>query len=422
MKNKLIAYLSGRNYWAQAKRILFWLDLYKRFQSRFKKPTYHIEKDYQGEPILLIALFQKGKLRPDLVRLLEIAKAKGLYVLAINNLRVKTPTNMERFADFYIERFNYGRDFGAYQFGFQHIFKKKWHLKCPRLIMANDSLYYATKGLDEFLEDMINSDKEVLGATENFEIEYHLGSFWISIGQAVLRKKRFIRYWNRYKQTDIRPKVIHRGEMKLSKVLKRSISSPDMMSALYSSSRFHREIQISDELLDFSIRSVVTSEGTDWMKFTVKKVIDAGHQTFLGRKYDIQGALAQIDASLDEINQSVFIGGFSQIKEILTMHLSNYGKLEEGMIRELVVALRAEIFMSGSQVHQNGPVLVRMGLPFVKMDGMYRGVYNLYDVGKITCQLLAEERYELQELLINRPWGEKTLTKWKLAAFRKGLL
>jgi hypothetical protein len=97
--------------------------------------------------------------------------------------------------------------------------------------MLNDSLFYSKANLAAFLEQMITTDIEVLGATENHEIEHHLGSFCISFDQSILQQPHFRRYWARYSNTDVRPKVIKRGEMELSKTLRRCVSSQDQFTA-----------------------------------------------------------------------------------------------------------------------------------------------------------------------------------------------
>src|SRR5690606_1852540 len=45
------------------------------------------DRAHNGEPVLLLALYEKGVLRPDILALLDAAKAAGFYVLAVNTLR-----------------------------------------------------------------------------------------------------------------------------------------------------------------------------------------------------------------------------------------------------------------------------------------------------------------------------------------------
>ncbi len=419
---KWMAILKSNDHLRKAKLILKLWNVVNRIKYQFSKPKTHFQAEYKGEKILLIALFQKGKVRPDLIRLFEDAKAMGMYVFAINNLKIRKPESLKGLVDFYVERFNYGRDFGSYKHGFLYLIKKKWNRICPRVLLLNDSVYYTTKGLHQFLDDMVSTDKEVLGSTENYEIEYHLGSFSVSIGNSVLNKKRFIKFWKRYLLSDIRPIVIHRGEMGLSKVLKRSVSSPDAIEALYSTNRFMRDIQNSDELLDVSIRNARTCALVDWKRLSAKSVLDASLKSYITPKYDTRGAQAQVASTLEELNHNMFVGGYQGVTDLIRHNIFNDAAFEEKSIRDLVVSIQVEVFMTGSQVHQNAAILVHMGLPIVKLDGLYRGVFNISDMNKVSCQLPDQERVELQRLLLERPFGGVTLKKWKLEAFNRGWL
>lgn len=90
-------------------------------KSRSKLTVVHHEAPYDGRPIMLLALYEKGLLRPDVVRLLDQARAAGMYVVAVNTLKLHDPGMVAGMVDCYIERPNYGRDFGSYKTGFLHI-------------------------------------------------------------------------------------------------------------------------------------------------------------------------------------------------------------------------------------------------------------------------------------------------------------
>ena len=54
----------------------------RRWQAIIQKPRVHFETSYTGQRIMLLALSEKDNLHPDVVRLIESARAEGLYVLA----------------------------------------------------------------------------------------------------------------------------------------------------------------------------------------------------------------------------------------------------------------------------------------------------------------------------------------------------
>ena len=88
-------------------------------------------------------------------------------------------------------------------------------------------MFFSKKHIHKFIADMLSSPCEVLGATENYEIEHHLGSFCIAISGGVLNAAKLKDYWKGYRNTDVRPVVIKTGEMEFSKVLKRVVRSSE---------------------------------------------------------------------------------------------------------------------------------------------------------------------------------------------------
>ena len=70
-------------------------------------------------------------------------------------------------------------------------------------------------------------------------------------------------------------------------------------------------------------------------------------------------------------------------------------------------------FMAGSQIHQNQVILLKLGLPIVKLDGLYRGMFNIEDLSKIKSELTEEDAKALIPLLLTRPYGGENLLGWK---------
>ena len=208
---------------------------------------------------------------------LERAKAAGFYVLVVNTGKLTAPEKLKDFVDVYIERYNFGRDFGSYKSGFLHLFKSNTTKECPRLLMINDSVYVVQNRIDKFLTDMKDTDLEVLGSTENYEIEYHLGSFCISMSGNILRHQKFEKYWRAYRNSDLRPTVIRRGEMGLSKMLKTAVSSEDQIKSLYDSWRFYDKCNNDHSFLDTAVHAARVSDLTGWPRISLKKIT----QTFI---------------------------------------------------------------------------------------------------------------------------------------------
>lgn len=420
---RLISYFHTVSLYPAARLIVTAQSELQRIKTMGQKPVVHFEQAYDGRRIMLLALYEKGVLRPDVMRLLQAARAEGLYILAVNTLKLRDPMALEGLVDCYIERPNFGRDFGSYKTGFLHVFRKGWHKTCPRLLMINDSVYFSQERLPKFLNDMMTSDIEVLGSTENYEIEYHLGSFCIAMGQSVLQRPLFQAYWKGYRLTDVRPRVIKRGEMKLSKTLKRCVSTLSGFRALYSSAWYLEVLNTDTEMVNFSIQNGRISNLTHWEQFSPKKIVGFLKSRFITPVNDMQAAVElNVDVDLEKVNETIFIHDVKSLEELVKANLQNVDDLDSKIVSDIALSELTRVFMQGSQIHQNASIMVRLGLPIVKLDGLYRGMFNVYDVQRITHLLEPQEAVELQQILMERPFGGDTLIGWKRAAFMVGLI
>ena len=387
-----------------------------------KSSKVHFEQSYQGQKILLLALYQKGRLRPDIENLLITAKQLGMYVLAINTLKILDPDSLKEKIDCYIERPNFGRDFGSYKTGFLHLFKKGWEKQCPRLLMLNDSVFYSKQNLVTFLNQMMNTDIEVLGATENHEIEHHLGSFCISLQASILQHARFKNYWKHYTNTDIRPKVIKRGEMKLSKTLRRCLSSVDQFQACYDLTWLSNYLDNNKELLDRTSDLCRTSDFVEWKRPSLKSVSKRIYNKYLQMDYSLANIEVNIEANIDS-KLSYFVDNPKQlIKAIETNIKEIYIQSLPQRVSEEVKNDLMECFTAGSQIHQNNILLHHLGMPIIKLDGLYRGMFSVADVIQLTSQLSQNEKPSFQKLMFDKPFGGNTLFGWKRVAFYRGLI
>ena len=96
-----------------AKLIVQSLSLVKWLQTICISERTVFNREYAGENILLLALYQKGVMRADLMNLLKEAKSQGLYIVGVNTQKLTDTSQVEPYIDYYIEKANFGRDFGA---------------------------------------------------------------------------------------------------------------------------------------------------------------------------------------------------------------------------------------------------------------------------------------------------------------------
>ncbi|WP_095587941.1 hypothetical protein [Actibacterium ureilyticum] len=395
--------------------------LIRRVRAAGKAPTIHFESAHDGRPIALVALYQKGRLRPDSRVLMQALRARGCYVLAVNTLRLDDPDDLRACCDCYVERFNFGRDFGSYKQGFQLIFQRGWDTACPRLLMINDSVFCVSDRIDGFVAQMMESEVEVLGSTENYEIIHHLGSFCIALSQAVLTHPRFRAYWQGYRNSDVRPRVILKGEQMLSKTLKACVSAPSEFQTLYGTSAFLTRLQQDDGLIDVAIRNARHSPLTGWQRFSAQEVVAALRDSYLLRGTDLpQNTTIRLDQP--ELSDRIAAGDMAGITRVVRANMRKGESFDPAILRKEVIAQLTEVYMSGSQIHQNAATLLQMGLPIVKLDGLYRGMFAIQDVQAITQQIPPDDAEALQRILLERPYGGDTLRGWRRAAFMRGLI
>src|SRR6185437_8365170 len=108
-----------------------------------------------------------------------------------------------------IERENVGSDFGGYKDAISIVSKRFGSIE--RLVIANDSVFYFREGLDKLIADL-DGPQDFIGVSEVFDHHYHVASFLISFGPAVLRSEAFRNFWARFKPLGTRRWNIFRGE------------------------------------------------------------------------------------------------------------------------------------------------------------------------------------------------------------------
>ena len=426
MKRKIISGFILGSLLPLALAILFIKSEVNRFRGWMKPQKLLWQKDYSnGQQILLFAAYQYGALRRDTIKLLQAARKQGLYVLVVNTGKIKTIKEHDDLIDCYIERQNHGRDFGSYKAGFQHIFENAWEKNCPRLLLMNDSVFVSETTIDAFVKDMMTSEIEVLGSTENYEVEHHLGSFCIAMAGSILNKERFKKFWNRYRNSDMRPTVIRRGEMGLSKALKRcaSSSSSTHFKALYDSTRFLTACQHEDGFMDHALVNARTCDIiSHWPRYSPNTI--AGDYSAARLMPIIDTNVADLDIAFDEKDpiESVSLTSMEDAINHLKRITRSSDSFDPADFKEFAIGQMVYVFMQGSQIHQNQAALLQMGLPIVKIDGLYRGMFNIEDILRVSNHLTPEDVRHAHPLLLARSYGGTTHMGWKRTAFIRGLI
>ncbi len=194
-------------------------DLLRRLRGTGQAAVPLWQEPYRGGPVALVALYQDGRPRADTLGLILALRRQGAYVISVNagslaSGGVRLPV------DCYVERRNFGRDFGSYRCGIHLVRRIAPDLE--RLVLINDSVFCVSSGLDGFVRRLLESPSDICSATESTELRPHQTSFCLSFSGRCVRDPRFRRFWERYRPTELRPATVILGEIALSRQLERA--------------------------------------------------------------------------------------------------------------------------------------------------------------------------------------------------------
>lgn len=274
--------------------------------------------------VAVVALFPDPGVTSDLVELCRVLTAARYRVLLVANrpIAASDAERLRPYHDTFYLRRNVGRDFGGYKDVILSLFEEKADLK--RLILLNDSCHYIKQNLATFVE-ALSQDDDLIGATENFDPPYHLGSFALSFSGRVFASAAFQSFWKDYLPVSTRRWSIVRGEMGLSYALLKAGFAPKVI--------YNADL--------------------------------------------LANALEQ--AGWGDLNDGLFLlprGELSRQAQKLAVQASRKDNPElRTLARRQIIDIMTRIASSGSQVHSGGLLYIKfLASPLVKKDVVFRGV------------------------------------------------
>lgn len=261
-----------------------------------------------------------------------------------------------------VERANVGRDFGAYKDAINILMRSEKDI--DRLILMNDSMFFFQRGLGRLIADL-DGESEFIGLTEVFEYHYHVQSFLLSFGFHAVRSRAFLNFWKRYKPLGTRRWSIHKGEVNLTRRMTKAGFRPHIL---------FQAAQLIPHLRPRPVREVLESV----------RLLPSYCRPILYREFDkFIGAEGLSIADFEAISQGVRpIGPGNRPAGLQSIH----GQLET-MDRwnfEIFGNRLIGVIAKRNQVHVGGFLFMKyLGLPLIKRDVFYRGVYSLEEVYRI---------------------------------------
>ena len=110
---------------------------------------------------------------------------------------------------------NRGYDFGMWN----HVMAKLDLDACDELLLANSSTFGPIFPLHEMFDHMAGVDCDFWGATDNFDMDWHLQSYFIVFRKNVLQSESFAMFWNSVLPYTNKNQLIRAYEIGLSQFL-----------------------------------------------------------------------------------------------------------------------------------------------------------------------------------------------------------
>jgi hypothetical protein len=155
----------------------------------------------------------------SLTNLCKGLQKNGYHILFVSNNALSDPPikdTIEYFSASYIERYNFGRDFGSYQTAVLYLDRENVLRTLDNLLLVNDTLIWISDS-QTVVEPLATKDFGAIWM--NLEQNVHAHSFFLSFSAKTISNSQFLKFWKKYVPTNSRNLAIHRGENALTNIL-----------------------------------------------------------------------------------------------------------------------------------------------------------------------------------------------------------
>lgn len=206
----------------------------------------HISWSSFGGAATCIFVFHQpsGDVPADIARLFSTLDAQNINIVVVLNHPISKQQRdfFATHAAVALLRSNQGYDFGGYKDAIAFLRNEAVHIE--RLVLLNDSVFFASRGLPEFVSGLLGK-ADVIAAHENWSEGHHLQSFALSLSGEVFRNPAFAAFWQDYVPINNRLHAIERGEKALSATL---LSLVETSEVLYSVAKLRSALDTEDGL------------------------------------------------------------------------------------------------------------------------------------------------------------------------------
>lgn len=344
-------------------------------------------------------LFPRYKLPNSAIRALRTLEALGANLIVISNGAIPEADLpfIESVAHTIIVRRNIGRDFGGYRTGVLHVLDS---YQPDRVLVVNDSVFFIERGLEAFFAALCN-ESDYVGAAENHEFGYHVGSYALGFGPKVFKDPKFREFWQNYQLSELRPKVIRTGEIALNRTVIGAIGvSP---TVVFSTRR------LGEALSALPVTELVETASQMPGAFPEREALRKLHHT----------AAQWFDNDREQSGSNQPSLPIDAAAELADASHEQVRKLVSGAYRHQLERSLVDFVFRGSQIHWGAlPLVKHLGCPIIKTDLVLRGIYGVGELSAFAGSMTADEYDEFFGMATRRgvPGQHWTLTQRMMLA------
>ncbi|MFC5354295.1 rhamnan synthesis F family protein [Azospirillum himalayense] len=151
----------------------------------------------------------------------QLADSGFSIILVSNAPKLQAPhvAQLQECCALVLRRANVGYDFGAYKEGIAAIPDLA---ALDTLLLANDSVYGPLHHIAGVLDQMDPESAEVWGASDSWEIHFHLQSYFLVFHKAALRAPAFTAFWKKLRYVQSKTWIIMKYEVGLTRAMRRA--------------------------------------------------------------------------------------------------------------------------------------------------------------------------------------------------------
>ncbi len=195
-----------------------------RILRRHRKFTCLKKSEGKSANLAVVALWPRMGILESVSHQIDILLQLNQEVVCVINkskLSAEWVKELEKFPITILTRENIGRDFGAYQAGFNYVSSEFGLSNINSLTFSNDTIFFAKDSL-EVIRGTLNLQGDVKCLYLNLQQHLHAQSFFLTFSKKVVESKALSKFWINYYPSNERVHAINNGEVKLSHYLNKA--------------------------------------------------------------------------------------------------------------------------------------------------------------------------------------------------------